>query len=294
MKPAVYIQSNERQSLAARVAAHAMMKSSARPGAFDVVILNLDDFPTLTAHDGDTYLSRGDRLVWRRDHLQSFTLLRFVVPQLRGYRGRALVVDPDVFAVSEVGDLLTADLEGRPLAARRVPPKPNRPEAYFDTSVMVLDCERLEHWRWGDDLEEMFALRRDYRTWMTLGYEHPEAVVHLDEVWNSHDRWGADTRLLHMTRMDTQPWKTGLPVDFFEDWDVRTARGAARTLRAKLRRGRRRYIPHPDERQEALFFQLLDDALREGVVTEGDVASAAERNFIRHDWKPRLAAHRAS
>ena len=44
---------------------------------------------------------------WRNDDLQSFTPLRFMPPELMGYQGRAVVVDPDVFAVGDVFELLT-------------------------------------------------------------------------------------------------------------------------------------------------------------------------------------------
>ena len=41
------------------------------------------------------------------EDLQSFTPLRFMPPQLMGYEGRAIVIDPDVFAVGDVYELLT-------------------------------------------------------------------------------------------------------------------------------------------------------------------------------------------
>ena len=53
------------------------------------------------------------------EDLQSFTPLRFMPPQLMGYEGRAIVVDPDVFAVGDVHELLTRDMEGKAVMGRR-------------------------------------------------------------------------------------------------------------------------------------------------------------------------------
>ncbi|HYD08714.1 MAG TPA: hypothetical protein VEA78_01320, partial [Acidimicrobiales bacterium] len=156
MEAAIYIQSNAKQRLAARVAAHAMRRRAG--GAADVVLVDLDDFPQLNGRDGQRYLRDGMRAVWRNDHLQSFTPLRFVVPQLRGFQGRALVTDPDVFALMDVRPLLHDDLGGAGVRVRRVGATPQRGE-YFDTSVMALDCEKLTHWRWDEWIDDLFAGR---------------------------------------------------------------------------------------------------------------------------------------
>ena len=60
----------------------------------------------------------------------------------------------------------------------------------------------------------MFASARDYRTWMSLSYEDPGTIGAFEPEWNDFDHLGPGTKLLHNTRRMTQPWKTGLPVDF--------------------------------------------------------------------------------
>ena len=51
--------------------------------------------------------------IWRNDDLQSFTPLRFLPPQLMGYQGRAVVIDPDIFATGDIWELLSRDMAGK-------------------------------------------------------------------------------------------------------------------------------------------------------------------------------------
>ena len=44
--------------------------------------------------------------------------VRFAPPELMNYQGRSLVVDPDVFCVSNVNELLSRDMQGKALLAR--------------------------------------------------------------------------------------------------------------------------------------------------------------------------------
>ncbi len=84
--------------LGAKVAAHALARNSAQRDAFDVRIIHTDDYPFLRARDGQQFLRDGVKRHWRMDDLQSFTPLRFLPPELMGYQGRAVVIDPDIFA----------------------------------------------------------------------------------------------------------------------------------------------------------------------------------------------------
>ena len=79
---------------------------------------------------------------------------------------------------------------------------------------MLLDCAKLKHWRTEAQFDELFAFTRDYRTWIGLGYEDPDTIGAIEDGWNDFDHLGPETRLIHNTRRMTQPWKTGLHVDF--------------------------------------------------------------------------------
>ena len=85
---------------------------------------------------------------------------------------------------------------------------------YFASSVMLLDCAKLRHWRCEEQFNELFEFKRDYMDWVSLKLEPRETIGLLEKEWNDFDRLTAATKMLHNTRRITQPWKTGLPIDF--------------------------------------------------------------------------------
>ena len=288
MKPTVFIQANARQYLGAKISAHSYKRNARNPDSFDVRILNARDFPRLMDPD-QSILRAGQVREWDPDDLQSFTPLRFYPPQAMGFEGIAVVTDPDVFALGDVGELFERDLQGKPIWA--VPrPGHNRRNDYIATSVMLLDCSKLKHWDFDKDLDDLFAQRFDYIDWIELKREDPSSIGFLEPEWNDFDRLTPRTKLLHTTKRRTQPWKTGLPVDFTlrRSWAV--------NLMNKLLL---RYRPHPDPNQEAFVYSLLADLYDSGDVTEQELREEMAANHIRHDsltlidryrgWDPHLA-----
>ena len=107
MEYGVFIHTNRKQMLGAKVAEYALRRNSANTDKFNVHIVCTDDYPWLLEHEGQEYLRDGAQRVWLNNDLQSFTPLRFTPPELMGYQGRAVVIDPDIFAVSDVEFLLS-------------------------------------------------------------------------------------------------------------------------------------------------------------------------------------------
>ena len=213
MRMKVFIQTNERQLLGALVSAYSMKRNSAQPDEFDVEIMHVKDFPFLAEKEGQTFLRGGTNRVWRMDDLQSFTPLRFMPPKLMAHEGRAVVVDPDVFAAGDVCELFNRDMEGAAVMGRRRSHKEEK-SWQIATSVMLLDCAKLRHWETEKEFDEMFRFERDYKDWIVLGHESPENIGVLEDEWNDFDKLTDNTKMLHNTKRRTQPWKTGLPVDY--------------------------------------------------------------------------------
>jgi hypothetical protein len=156
------------------------------------------------------------------------------------------------------------------------------------TSVMLMDCAKLRHWQPKQDFDALFRFEKDYKEWMVLAYEDPQNIGYLEDCWNDFDNLDANTRLLHNTKRKTQPWKTGLPVDYtpadkFKDkpllaWVNRfraTVFGECGLLG--------RYQEHPDNKQESFFFGLLRECLDNGHIEESLVRSEITKNHVRHD-----------
>ncbi len=289
-RPTVFIHTNQQQQLGAQVAAHSFRRQSRHPQRFDVRLLRLEETPHLHGRDGQRYLRSGQMATWHNADLQSFSPLRMMVPQVMRYQGRALVTDPDVFSVGgDVLELLDSDMGGKAVICRNLPAEKGGGAGAWATSVMLLDCAKLAAWRWDEQIDAMFAGRLDYKRWIQLADEPPQTIGELPVIWNSFDKLEADTRLLHMTERITQPWKTGLPIDFDMNFQ-----GPAGQMRRWLREHHmlpaKRFQPHPDPRQEALFFSLLQECLDEKSVTEDELHQAVAAGHVRPDAFALLAA----
>jgi hypothetical protein len=280
--------------LGALVARHALKRNSAHATDFDVRILNTEDFDCFRQREGELYLRGGEKRAWLNADLQSFTPLRFAPPQLMDYQGRALLIDPDVFAVGDVWELLSRDMQGRAILCRMRTGTKGRSGCHA-SSVMLLDCARLRHWDMAANFSEMFSFRRDYRDWVCLKLEDQRSIGFFEPCWNDFDHLDANTRLLHNTKRRTQPWKTGLPVDFRprESFNWFPPRGWVGRLRRKVLGEYAllgRYKPHPDPNQERLFFGLLREALEQGDVSEAMLREEMRRRHLRRDAMRLLAA----
>jgi len=288
LKPTVFIHTNHKQMLGALVSRYSLQKRSAHADRFDVRFIELQDYPCMLEREGQLYLRDGEMRPWVNNDLQSFTPLRFAPPQLMNYSGRAVVIDPDVFAVGDIWELLQRDMQGKAIVCRPKSGRKGRKGAYA-SSVMLLDCAKLQHWRLEENFAEMFApVKRDYMDWVSLKLEDPDTIGLFENAWNDFDNLTADTRLLHNTKRKTQPWKTGLKVDYRQADTFQLF-----PPRHWLRRGRRalfgdyglagRYDAHPDPNQEKFFFNLVREALADGAVSEALLQEEIRQGHLRPD-----------
>jgi hypothetical protein len=296
VKNCVFVHTNHRQMVGALVSQYSLRRNSSNADAFEVRIIHTDDHPFLRAREGQLYLRDGVQRQWLIEDLQSFTPLRFMPPELMGYQGRAIVIDHDVFAVGDVNELLTRDMQGKALMCRA-----RKGVKGLASSVMLLDCAKLTHWRTEEQFDEMFEFKRDYMDWICLKLEPRDNIGLFEPEWNDFDRLSGKTKLLHNTKRWNQPWKTGLPVDFTPSETTRSFKplGWFRRARESLfgRYGMLgHYRPHWDPNQERFFFGLLRECLEKGVISEAMLRDEMERNHVRHDAfevmerTPRLAA----
>jgi hypothetical protein len=287
MAYSVFIHTNHKQKVGALVSRYSLLRNSRNSERFDVRIIDTKDHDFLGARDGQYYLRDGARRLWLFDDLQSFTPLRFMPPELMDYQGRAVVIDPDIFAVGDVWELLDRDMKGKAIFCRARSGSKGR-RGVMASSVMLLDCAKLTHWRCKEQFDEMFAFERDYMDWIGLKLEAKDTIGPLEHEWNDFDRLTPDTKLLHNTKRKTQPWKSGLKVDYFPPEKP----GGSAAI-GWLYRMRRRvfgdyafmghYLPHPDPNQERFFFGLLRECLDRGIVTEDMLRDEIRQNHVRHD-----------
>ncbi len=131
MKPCVFIHTNEKQIIGAIVSKYSFERFASDPSSFDVKLVETRSYDWMKAYEGKPYLRDGLKRAWLNEDLQSFTVLRFTPPEIMGYQGRSLVVDPDVFCISDIKELLSRDMQGKAVLARhrRAASRPSGPPA---------------------------------------------------------------------------------------------------------------------------------------------------------------------
>jgi hypothetical protein len=279
MKPIVFIHTNKTQLLGAKVAAYALKRASAHPEEFEVQTIELENYSHLTSYDGQPFVRDGEEVVWHYAEMQSFTLLRFLPPQLMNYQGRSIVIDPDIFAIGDVWELLSRDMQGKAVMCRKKGDD-------WATSCMLMDNAKLTDWKWEQQVDEMFSRKRDYQKWVNLELEPAESVGLLEDVWNDFDHLDEHTKFVHNTRRITQPWRTGLP---FQDLHQTAAsrekkqKSLKYKVRALLGKQKDTHRPHPDKRQQDFFFGLVSECLEKGIVSKELLQDEITEGRLRAD-----------
>jgi len=286
-KPCVFIHVNHKQILAAHVGEKSLRYFSRNNDKFDIKFIETENHPFLQAREGETYLGNGVKRMWRMDDLKSFTPLRFMPPELMNYQGRAVVIDPDVFAVGDIWDLFSQDMEGKAIMCRPRSRISRDINGQLASSVMLLDCAKLKHWQVEQQFNEMFDGHRDYKKWITLMYEDRSTIGLLENSWNDLEALNKKAGALHTNERWKQSWNTGLPIDF-----ARTDKFDALPPLDGLLHSRRKvfgdysflrhYKSHPDKNQEDLFFALLLECFDDGTVTGDMVQSEILLDHVRH------------
>jgi lipopolysaccharide biosynthesis glycosyltransferase len=111
----VFIHTNNKQGIGAILSKFSIERFLSDK-EISVEYINVDQLPVFKNFVGKKYLRNGKEMVYNPNDLQSFTLSRFMPPELMNYSGRAVVIDPDIFSIKDISSLFTLDLKGSPIA----------------------------------------------------------------------------------------------------------------------------------------------------------------------------------
>lgn len=264
--------------MGAKLGKYSFEKEAGPNRSFDVEIIIAEEVQQMKDFVGKEYLDAGKLITYTFNKLQSFTLTRFMPPELMKFEGRAIVIDPDIFALpgTNLDELFSLDLEGSDMAAYR------RKREAWESSLMVLDCEKLKHWKLDSILKELQQKKRDITDFMWL--KTGESIKELSWVWNSLDSVENGAKILHTTRRLTQPWKTGLPINFKPKPMPKYFGFIPREPIHKLiGTYPTHFLPHPDKKVVDFFFTLTKHALEDGAVAESDIRREIQKGNVRTD-----------
>lgn len=134
-----------------------------------------------------------------------FSFCRFRIPELCGYKGRAIYMDADMQVFTDLTALWNWPMKGADVLYCRQPPERGRAPQY---SVMLMDCADLD-WNIGRIIEGLDKGLYDYDDLMRncCILADDLKTMELPAEWNSLELYEpGSTCLIHYTDMPTQPW----------------------------------------------------------------------------------------
>jgi len=271
----IFICTNKNQLIGAKVAKNSIIRKSHFED-HDVEILDESDCHDIKSMYSKSYLREGKEMVFDENDMQSFTLMRFLIPEKMNFKGKALVVDPDIFLVRPfLEDLQKINLDNVSICCRKGLQKKS-----WGSSVMLLNCEKLKHWSLKNFIKALQAREYDYSDLINLRLEDGN-IMELEPKWNDFDNLDENTVLLHLTEKLTQPWRAGLKLNSFIPPIFKFFPRAPlyRLIGRNLRLG----IEHPDSHITDLFFNELSICIKENIINKEDIYQGIRDNYIRKD-----------
>lgn len=147
----------------------------------------------------------------------NFGFVRFLIPKLNNYRGKAIYLDADQLVFTDINDL------GNILDVNHSVGLVNQAQGTFgkkvvgqgnQTSVMILDCTKLQDWNPNTMFDQVVPNRSErqpgqihYRDFMMLSWFDQSQIQPIDPRWNHFNIVEPDSKLTHFSHVRSQPWR---------------------------------------------------------------------------------------
>ena len=269
----ILIQTNDMQKIASKVSAASFIKFGFKED--DIFFLDFKKNSLIRSYVGEKYLRNGKLKIFKND-LQSFTLLRFLGPEFLNYNGKALIIDPDVFAIKDPSNIIKQLNDETTIACSFFNGMPR-------SEVMLVNCNQIS-WNFKKILSDLFSLKVDYKDLMNLTFDKSLDIKELSKSYNSHDIINPDTVLLHTTNRITQHWKEGLNIDFerhiSKKYKLKQYLRKIIGLKYDKKIFANTYQRHPEKNVLDKFRELFYFAKENNFIHEGDLDLSMKNNFF--------------
>jgi hypothetical protein len=134
----------------------------------------------------------------------NFSYGRYAIPKEAGYQGRAIYMDSDMIVFRDIAEIWQIPFDGAKILVEKITDETRG--AGRLTAVMVMDCGALD-WDVAKIMDRL-GVDYDYTELMSVYplLKEGEMQDRLPVGWNSLDVFTDETRLLHYTKIKTQPW----------------------------------------------------------------------------------------
>ena len=266
----IFIQSNRFQIAAAKVA-----KFSFERFGYKAEIINFEEHECLTKKIGKVYLRKG-KIKKFKDDLQSFTLLRFLIPEIADPNEKIAIIDPDVFALKPLNEL------------EKITHLQNKIFCTFynglPRSEVMIGKAKNFYLNFNQLVEDLFELKIDYDDIMSLRLYKNENLKEIPHSFNQHDQINDGTFILHTTNRSTQPWKSGLKIDFERHLSSKTKiiNYLKKFLFLKYNKSflSKYYIKHESEQVYNFVLDLFKEAIKKNYIDKSEIKKSVKNNFI--------------
>ncbi len=275
----IYIQSNRFQGIAAKVSSETFNSFG-----HSSEIIYVEDFKEITKYFGRKYLRKGKEKIFK-DDLQSFTLLRFLIPELAKSEEPILIIDPDIFAIKDPITILENIKNDKKLYCTFLNGKPR-------TEVMLLNPKH-KLWSFEEILRDLFDLKIDYDNLFKLNFLNLDLLERLDNKYNALDEIKDETVLLHTTNRLTQPWKEGLKIDFeihatklnifYNNLKNLVGLDHNKNMVGKY------YLKHPNDEVIEYIIKFFNIAYKKKIINKDELLNSVKQNYISESFVKKLS-----
>lgn len=243
-KPVVFIGSGEASVLERKTLIYSIKKNT--PGPVEIIVFN--GTHNTIEREGCEPSVAPMSLRAKYKNITEFSNYRFLIPELCGFKGRAIYLDSDMVCFIDLRELFNAPMDSVDFLGK----------SFLDTSgqrrwglsVALYDCANC-HFSLDRYVAEMDRGLYSYNDLqqMTTKFlaNHPFRLGEIDPHWNSYDHFDEKTKLIHYTNLHTQPWRV---------------------------RG---------HRHGKIWFQYFQEARQAGLISDDDVELAIRRGYARQD-----------
>jgi len=156
----------------------------------------------------------------------NFGFVRFMIPSITKFHGKAVYIDADQVVLDDIRKLFEELPPAYSVGLVRKPVGNFGGKAISEanqTSVMVLNCEKLGEWRIPDIFERVVPNRSEaredqihYRDFMSLTWIDQDLIFPISPAWNHFNVVQPDTKIVHFSHVRSQPWTN--PKHELSDW----------------------------------------------------------------------------
>jgi lipopolysaccharide biosynthesis glycosyltransferase len=195
----VFVGTDRSQRLAVKVLEHSIEQNT----QLDVEVIPMEDLLIKQPKDP------------RNSQRTGFSFSRFCIPQLAGYKGKAIYLDADMLVFKDIASLWNIPFDGAKVVIQEEIPKDKQTtekigapkERVKQCSVMLLNCEKLD-WDIKEIINDLDRGKYDYDKLMKelCILNESDIKYGVPFNWNSLEYYDRETCLIHYTDMYTQPW----------------------------------------------------------------------------------------